>query len=121
MAIIQYEHHGVTVFVEDRLKGTHRGNCLCFKCASFKPGTPENCPKAQELYEYCVKHGMTTPVYECPVFVEVKPEIKKVEKFPDCQYCQMGVEHTHSKTTRSSMVATTPLINVTATAYKEQS
>lgn len=67
--IERYEHHGVTVAVQAHLKGTHREHCLCYAdCAKFKPGTPENCPKAQGLYEFCVRTGMTTPVFECPDF-----------------------------------------------------
>ena len=73
MAIVTYEHHGVTVFVEEKLKGTHRDHCLCFKCDSFKPGSPENCSKAQRLYQLCVDEGMTTPVFECPVYRPIKP------------------------------------------------
>jgi hypothetical protein len=55
--------------VDEKNKGTHRDNCLCFKCDNFKPGQPNNCVRAQELYEYCVKYDMTTPVYECPAFI----------------------------------------------------
>lgn len=67
--IEQYEHHGVVVSVQSHLKGKHREHCLCFKnCKYFKPGTPENCLIAQENYNFCVKHGMTTPVWECPQY-----------------------------------------------------
>jgi hypothetical protein len=68
-SIVTYEHHGATVFVDEKLKGTHRQHCLCFKCDSFKPGSPNNCPIAQKLYELCVEYNLTTPVYECPVFI----------------------------------------------------
>lgn len=72
MSYEQYEHHGSMVWVRSDLKGKHRKNCLCFSCKRLKLGLPEtNCPKAQELYEYCVKHGMTTPVFECPDFEEM--------------------------------------------------
>lgn len=64
-----YEHHGAPVFVDSELKGTHRSHCLCYKCASFHPGTPENCPIAQRLYQLCVDEDLVTPVYECPKFV----------------------------------------------------
>lgn len=73
--IIEYDHtyrDGPTahVFVQEELKGKHRDHCLCFQgCQSFKPGTPENCPLAEELYQFCVRNNMTTPVWECPVFV----------------------------------------------------
>ncbi len=67
--IISYDHHGTIVYVMERLKGTHRDNCLCFAgCRAFKPGEPGNCPIAQELFDLCVRHSLTTPVFECPVY-----------------------------------------------------
>lgn len=68
-AIIQYIHHGTLVSVREHLQGRHRDHCLCFAgCAYFKPGTGDNCPRAQELYEFDVRYDMTTPVWECPLF-----------------------------------------------------
>ena len=64
----QYEHHGVRVWVRDDLKGKHRSFCLCFSCNKFKPGKPDNCPIANDTYQNCVRHNLTTPVFECPVF-----------------------------------------------------
>lgn len=67
--IIRYEHHGYTVSVRDELKGKHRQHCLCFLCSRFVPEDRErNCPIANDTYNNCVKHGITTPVYECPQF-----------------------------------------------------
>jgi hypothetical protein len=71
MAFEQHEHHGATIRVDSELKGQHRNHCLCFKCGSFKPGTPENCAIAQATYENRVKFNTVTPVYECPVFVQI--------------------------------------------------
>lgn len=68
--IIEYEHHGTIVKVDEDLKGKHREHCLCWKCGNFKPRTPENCERANELFQYCVKWDMTTPVFECPAFIE---------------------------------------------------
>ena len=65
----KYVHHGAKVSVFSAWKGQHRGFCLCHnQCKFFKPGTPENCPLAQELYEYDVRNGMVTPVMECPKY-----------------------------------------------------
>ncbi len=67
VAVIQYEHHGRKVWVDEEAKGQHRKFCLCFRnCAHFKPNSPDNCPIAQQLFEFDVRFGMTTPVYECP-------------------------------------------------------
>lgn len=68
--IEKYEHHGAQVFVDSELKGTHRSHCLCWKCASFKPGKEDNCPIANKLYQICVEFDLVTPVYECPKFLD---------------------------------------------------
>jgi hypothetical protein len=67
----KYEHHGKEVWVIKSLRGQHRDHCLCFSCEKFNPGLPEqNCPIANLLYGVCIAHNLTTPVYECPQFVE---------------------------------------------------
>lgn len=68
---IQYIHHGKLVWVNSILRGLHRDHCLCHHCSHFHPMESSNCRKAQELYEYCVLHDMTTPVYECPDFLRI--------------------------------------------------
>ncbi len=73
--VIKYKHHGAEVMVQSHLAGKHREHCLCFfGCKFFKPNMPDNCPLAQELYEYDQRHGMTTPVWECPKY-EADPNI----------------------------------------------
>lgn len=68
---VQYEHHGKAVWVDSELKGQHRSHCLCFSCDNFKPETREgNCPIANKVFAVCVEHNLTTPVYECPEYVE---------------------------------------------------
>lgn len=78
MKIIKYEHHGRVVSVMEKDKGNHRQHCLCWQgCKLFKPNTPENCKIAQEVYELNVKHNLTTPVFECPVFEQEDENEKK--------------------------------------------
>ena len=61
-----------TVTVVSAVKGQHRSHCLCYGCEHFRPGTDEHhCPIAQAVYANCVKHGLVTPVYECPKFEAV--------------------------------------------------
>jgi len=67
---VQYVHHGVSVWVKDVLKFKHREHCLCYSCDKFKPEQEDNCPLAQGNYEYCVKHDLVLPVWECPLFIE---------------------------------------------------
>jgi len=69
----KYEHWGVIVFVRKKLKGKHEEHCLCWECGNFYPDIPEkNCPIAKMLYVICVKYNVVTPVWECPVFRELK-------------------------------------------------
>ncbi len=67
----QYVHHDWDVWVRRDLKGRHREHCLCFSCERFVPEDREqNCPLANLLYSLDVVTGLTTPVFECPEFVE---------------------------------------------------
>ncbi len=46
-----------------------KGFCLCLHpCKRFKPGTAENCPRAQALYKLCCDHNLVTPVAQCEEF-----------------------------------------------------
>jgi hypothetical protein len=69
MKTVKYNHHGQEVSVFAELKGQHRDHCLCMVCDKFKPGTEDHCPIAKDTYENCVKHGLCTPMFECPKFV----------------------------------------------------
>lgn len=66
----RYIHHGTEVFVVSELKGRHREVCLCFACRHFFPGSADNCPIAQAVFENCVKFSLVTPMVECPKFEE---------------------------------------------------
>ena len=75
--IVGYLHHNKYVFVDEELKGKHRGHCLCWRCEKFIPeDRDKNCARANLLYAFCVAFDMTTPAYECPIFVE-KPLVNK--------------------------------------------
>lgn len=72
--IIQYQHHGCLVNVDEGLKGKHRDHCLCWRCEKFRPGQDENCVIAKKVYIVCVENDLVLPVWECPVFREGTPE-----------------------------------------------
>lgn len=67
---VKYIHHEKEVNTFEETKGRHREFCLCHnECKFFKPETREgNCTLANELFEYDVRNGMTTPVIECPKY-----------------------------------------------------
>lgn len=62
------KHHGRDVWVRRDLAGKHREHCLCYQCVRFTSET--ECPIAKDVFSICLKHGITTPVWECPEFVE---------------------------------------------------
>ena len=70
LEIVAYKHHSQTVYVRRDLKGEHRSYSLCYQCAKFHPQTPENCEIAQATFEHDMKYHITTPVFECPEFVQ---------------------------------------------------
>jgi len=67
---VQYVHHGRFVWVKDVLKGKHSEHSLCYSCTNFKPKQKDNCPLAQDNFEYCIKNSLVLPVWECPEFKE---------------------------------------------------
>jgi hypothetical protein len=69
-AVVWYEHHGRMVATDAEDKGRYGEHCLCWRCAKFHPNTPDNCSIAQALYELDCRHGVTTPVWECPQYQE---------------------------------------------------
>jgi hypothetical protein len=80
--VVQYihTHEGgdqTPVFVKEELKGTHRAHCLCYECEGLmKPNGQCKkrgaCKIARALYRFVVKHGIVTPVFECPNFVHIQ-------------------------------------------------
>ena len=86
--IIEYNHHGTNVKVQEHLKGKHRDHCLCWQnCKHFKAKEPEkNCEIARLLYAACIAFNIVTPVWECPNYVyEYDPEQTNLrESNPQC-------------------------------------
>ena len=78
--IIEYEHYGVKVKVDEDLKGKHRQMCLCWRCSDFKPGQVSNCYIAQKLYNICVEYNLVTPVFECMIFSEGEPDLSGMKQ-----------------------------------------
>lgn len=66
----KYRHHGNVVWTRLSTKGKHRDMCLCYSCKKFKMDLDEKCKIADDVYQNCIKHGLVTPVFECPLFEE---------------------------------------------------
>jgi len=66
---------GKQMSVQAHLLGLHRDHCLCWKgCKHFKPNDSNNCPIANDLFEFDKKYGVTTPVWECETYDTDKEE-----------------------------------------------
>lgn len=65
---IEVAKHTRYYHVRKHLNGKHKDHCLCYICERFKPGSGDNCVVAQSLYEFNIKHEVTTPVWECGDF-----------------------------------------------------
>jgi hypothetical protein len=78
--IVEYRHHGALVKVDEDLKGKHREYCLCWRCENFRPGGEHNCKIAGKVFTVCVGHDLVTPVFECPEFVEGKPDLSALKE-----------------------------------------
>lgn len=60
---------GKELAVQENLVSKHIGYCLCWqKCIHFKPNEEDNCPIAQNLFEFNKKFNVTTPVLECKTY-----------------------------------------------------
>jgi len=69
--ITTYIHHGRRVSAAKENMGKHRENCLCLQCANFYPDCREkNCRIANLLFAIDCAFDITTPVWECPEFLQ---------------------------------------------------
>lgn len=74
LPVVKYTHHKNEVYVRQDLKGKHRDYCLCHTCGEFNPSEREkNCHVANELFANCIKYGVVTPVWECPLYIPRDP------------------------------------------------
>jgi len=65
-----YLHHDTKVAVFSKMKGKHRGWCLCYQCSRFKPDSEDNCLIARENFHMCESNHLVTPVWECANFLD---------------------------------------------------
>jgi len=67
-----FNHHGTMVIGRTDLVPKHREYCLCHSCKLLDiDNIDNNCEIAKELFNLCIKHNITTPVFYCPKFKEI--------------------------------------------------
>ena len=67
-------HYGHEVYVNPVTELMRKSECLCLNCGNLKPGQPDNCHIAQELYQICVKRNVAFAITRCPIWT---PKIDK--------------------------------------------
>lgn len=56
-------HHGIVVYVSNRLEKLRKTDCLCLNCVKM-----DRCPIAKKLFGLCVRHNLALGVSRCRVF-----------------------------------------------------
>lgn len=64
----QEEHYGHDVWVNPTTEALRRSECLCLNCDNLKPGQPDNCQIAQQLYQVCVSENVALTITRCPIW-----------------------------------------------------
>lgn len=59
-------HYGKEVWVNPTTEALRREECLCLNCGNSKPGEPDHCHTAKDLYEICKRDNVAFPVTRCP-------------------------------------------------------
>lgn len=65
---VQKEYFGITVWENPLTDSMRDHECLCLNCDNLNPGSPNNCPIAQELSDACVRHNVALTLTRCPEF-----------------------------------------------------
>ena len=63
--IVTAEKYGAIVKMNSYTDNMRRNECMCLYCANLKPGTEENCPAAQEMFNIAVKYDCAMMMTRC--------------------------------------------------------
>lgn len=62
------ERYGKQVWECTYMDLIRKDMCMCLDCGKFKPGQPDHCPIATDLFEVCKKHGNAFMMTRCPIW-----------------------------------------------------
>ena len=65
---IKETHYGTEVLVNKEMDTLRKTECLCLNCENMKPGLPEHCGIAQQIYNICVAQNVAMAITRCPIF-----------------------------------------------------
>ena len=63
-------HYKAAVWVNPTTELIRREECFCWNCDNLKPGQPDNCVKAEKLYQICKNEDLALIVTRCPAWKE---------------------------------------------------
>lgn len=66
LTVLQEEHYGRNVWTNRLMDEARREHCLCLNCARMKPGEPDHCEIAQDLYAVSKTHDTAMMITRCP-------------------------------------------------------
>lgn len=64
----QEVHHDETVWVNPTTEALRKEECLCLNCGNMKPGKPDHCYIANQLYQISVKENIAMTITRCPIW-----------------------------------------------------
>ena len=64
----QEVHHGTKVWVNPTTETVRRSECLCWNCENLKPDQPDNCAKAEALYQIIKREDLVLIITRCPAW-----------------------------------------------------
>ena len=59
-------HYETRVWVHPITEAMRRTECLCLNCDNLKPNQPDNCAKAEALYQICKREDLALTITRCP-------------------------------------------------------
>lgn len=64
----QEEHYRAKVWVNPTTESMRRAECLCLNCGNMKPGEPDHCVIAGELYQIAKSRNVAMTITRCPAW-----------------------------------------------------
>ena len=61
-------HYGTKVWVNPTTEAVRKEECLCWNCEKLKPNQPDNCVKAEKLYQICKTEDLAVITCRCPAW-----------------------------------------------------
>ncbi len=65
-------YHGEMVWTNANTEAIRKKECLCHNCDNLKPDQPDNCTKAEALYQIIKRENLALMITRCPTWERKK-------------------------------------------------